>query len=291
MIRSIKKYALLLLVAVLSLSGSTGCRQLILENRMDCPTFVFISIDPEGYPLPQDLDVHLDIHDKLYSTTLLRDTVTAVHLTENGYYAEIGKQEFINVEGIAGFNGLMRNGEEWIIPDGEDGAPYYRFKTSATATDEQTHVKARFTKEFSRINIQFVIEGMEFPYNLIAKGNTYGLDLSTGDPLKGTYTYDVPEGRRPGSYSFIVPRQKDNSLRLELHRKDDYGSTKVGPTNDDPAERIDDIYMWDLLKKIDGFSWDMENLIDIDIEINYVYSTVTIAVDDWDSVETYEFNM
>lgn len=256
---------------------------------MDCPTFVFISIDPDGYPIPSDADVHLDIHDKHYSKTFLRDTVTAVHLIENGYYAEIGKQEFINIEGLAGFVGLDRDGEEWTIPEGKDGVPYFRFKTFAEATEEQTHVKAYFTKEYSRISVQFVIEGMEFPYNLTVKGNTCGVDLSTGDPLQGAFSYEVPEGRRPGAYSFIVPRQKDNSLRLELHKKHD--DTKVGMAEENPAERIDDIYLWELLKNIQGFSWDMENLIDIDIEINYVYSTVTISVDEWDSVETYEYNM
>ena len=287
--RSFKTYIFPLAAAILSLLSATGCRQWILEDRMDCPTFVFISIDPEGAPLPPEYDVHLDIHDKLYKETFLRDTVTAVKLTDTGYYAEIGKQEFINIEGLAGFNTLSRDGENWTIPFGENGVPYYWFKTSTEATEEQTHVKARFTKEYSRINVQFVIEGMVFPYDLVVKGNTCGMDISTGAPLAGPFEYAAPEGSRPGSFSFIAPRQKDNLLRMELHRKADI--TKAGPTVEDPAERIDDIYLWSILKNIAGFSWDMENLIDIDIEINYVYSTVTIAIADWDSVETYEYNM
>ena len=51
------------------------------------------------------------------------------------------------------------------------------------------------------------------------------------------------------------------------------------------------LFVLGIAASISPVAFTMENLIDIDIEINYVYSTVTIAVDDWDSVETYEFNM
>lgn len=289
---------MILSTSVILLSAA-GCRSWIMEDRTACPTFVFIDTDITGAAVPEEADVHVDIHDKAYHNTYVKDTVTAFRLKDAGYYAEVPKQEYLNVEGLAGFNGLVRDGDRWTIPEGSNGAPYYWFKSMVPGAGEQTYVHARFTKEYSKFNIQFIFDVVEFPYAVTVSANTNGIDISTGEPTQGRFIYEAREGARTGQYSFIVPRQRDNTLRIKLHRRSEntpLPAPGVMPMTDvsggeDPAQMIGDLYLWEYLRQIEGFSWEMENLVDVNIEINYVLLTVSVAVEEWDSVETFAFRM
>ena len=77
----------------------------------------------------------------------------------------------------------------------------------------------------------------------------------------------VPEPVTDGrGYAFRVPRQKDESLRLELSN------------NGSPVETIDLGY---LIAKT-GFDWKAESLGDIAILCDLPAHTFTITVKDWD---------
>ena len=136
------------------------------------------------------------------------------------------------------------------------------------------------TKEFSRVLVRFKSEDGVFPYSVIVSGNTCGIDLVTGRPLEGDFRF-VPIESTPGVFLFTVPRQADYSLSLELWAGAD---SKVGKEG-----HVDDLILWNALQNIDGFSWSMENLPDLTVEIDYVKASVTVLVNDWDLSSTINY--
>ena len=64
----------------------------------------------------------------------------------------------------------------------------------------------------------------------------------------------------------------DNSLTLELW------ALEADEENEDPQ---DTILLWNLLKQVEGFSWELKNLPDITVEIDYIRSEVTLSITDW----------
>lgn len=125
----------------------------------------------------------------------------------------------------------------------------------------------KLNKNFATIELDFKDEDDgRTVYDLLATGTVSGVDARTLEPVEGPFSF-VPEPVTDGrGYAFRVPRQKDESLRLELSY------------NGSPVETIDLGY---LIAKT-GFDWKAESLGDIAILCDLPAHTFTITVKDWD---------
>ena len=123
-------------------------------------------------------------------------------------------------------------------------------------------------KQFATVDVEFV--GENPPSNAGAlryKGNVCGADERTLEPLEGSFQA-TPEIQADGSFRANVPRQKDDSLTLELL---------------DNGTSIDSIPLGTLIKKA-GFDWTKESLGDIRIRADIPAHSYMITILEWNKV-------
>lgn len=271
-----KTWKLMAILAVLTTPVS--CRRIILEDRSDCPAYVYFERPGEG-PVENREPVHLMVLDAETLDQLASDKPLLQEI-DSKYCLSIRKRPEIVSVGVAGIRMSSLSGTRLELPRGSQGDPIYRFSQKDTLTDETVHVPMNMTKEFSRVLVRFKSEDGVFPYSVVVSANTCGIDLVTGRPIEGSFRY-VPIESTPGVFLFTVPRQADYSLSLELWAGPGAKSSKEG--------HVDDLLLWNALQKINGFSWALESLPDFTVEIDYVKESVTVLVNDWDLSSTINY--
>ena len=254
------------------LLAAVSC-SLVLEDRQDCPAFVFFSREDDSEP--GDLDkVLVKVMDGETMEELSSDDPLLEQLCSDSYSIAIPKREEILSCGVTGIRVGALEGTLMEIPVGNQGDPVFRFCKSGPLEGEEFRVPVKFTKDFSRIEVQFRSDDEEFPYNVVVTGNTCGIDIASGMPVQGAFRYTPPQAEK-GVFRFRVPRQGDYTLTLELW-------TAPDPKSGLEEEHVDDLVLWNALQNIKGFSWALENLPDLTVMIDYVKSSVSVLVNDWD---------
>jgi len=242
-----------------------SCKSLVLEDRTPCPSFLFFHVEDTGGQ-PMDKEVIVEVRETMGMNLLATDKVSFDRMDRRSYFMEILKSREILAAGLSGVVNARRSGTHWTVREGMEWDRIYRFAEKAQADQEETHIAEWMKKEHSIITVRFNSGDGEFPYFVVAKAGTCGMDLVSGKPVSGPFRYRPPK-QESGVFSFTVPRQADYSLTLEMW---------------DPDEGyVDDIVLWDALNRIPGFSWELENLMDISVYIDYVRSQVTVTVNDW----------
>ena len=267
------------LIAFLAPLVLLSCRSLVLEDRRACPAFVFFE-RPEDCPVEDKEAVRLMVLDAQTLEELASDKPLLQEIEDKDYYLTIEKRPEIVSIGVAGMRMSTLNGTKLQLPGGCQGDPIYRFSKKEILVDEMAIVPLNMTKEFSRVLVRFKSEDGVFPYSVVVSANTCGIDLVTGRPIEGSFRF-VPIESTPGVFLFTVPRQADYSLSLELWAEP---GSKVGKEG-----HVDDLILWNALQNIEGFSWAMESLPDLTVEIDYVKSSVTVLVNDWDISSTINY--
>ena len=264
--------------ALLAALMLVSCRSLVLEDRRDCPAFVFFN-RPDDCQVGNKEIVNLQVLDASTLEKLASDKPLLQEIVDD-YYLTIEKRPEIVTVGVAGIRMGSLNGTKLVLPDGSQGDPIYLFSKREPLVEETALVDLNMTKEFSRVLVRFKSEDGVFPYKVVVTANTCGIDIVTGRPIEGAFRF-VPIESTPGVFLFTVPRQADYSLSLELWSDSE---SKVGKEG-----HVDDVLLWNALQNIDGFSWAMESLPDLTIEIDYVNASVTVLVNDWNISSTINY--
>ena len=264
--------------ALLAALTCASCRSLVLEDRRDCPAFIFFN-RPDDCPVGNKEIVDIMVMDAVTMEELASDKPLMREIGED-YFLSIEKRPEIVTVGVAGIRMGVINGTRLELPDGCQGDPIYLYSQKEPLVDESALVTLNMTKEFSRVLVRFKSEDGTFPYKVVVTANTCGIDLVTGRPVEGAFRF-VPIESTPGVFLFTVPRQADYSLSLELWSDSE---SKVGS-----GGHVDDLLLWNALQNINGFSWAMESLPDLTVEIDYVNASVTVLVNDWNISSTFNY--
>ncbi len=261
----------------------SSCQSPIKEDRSSCPATLFFEfLDKQGLQ-PTDL-MYLEAFPVLGEESRVRDTTTVGAMAGKTYSLQVRRSDVVSIYGAACFGKSHWSGESgWVVDSGQDGDPLYRFAAKVSGMEESVVVPVEMTKEHSTIHVKFIEFDQErnhgrFPYKVCVKANTCGLDLYSGLPIPGPF-YFSPEEGLAGEYVFTVPRQADHSLCIELRDL----------SLDSEAPPTDSILLWNLLKQIEGFSWDLPNLPDVHVEIDYVRSLVSVFISDWQTATYINF--
>lgn len=262
--------AALLAAALLPLPS---CSTLVREDRMECPSQLnFRLVNPEL--VPPGGEVQIIARGEHTLQPLAWGCTTLPALADGSFRLQVPKlPEVVVYGGLGLLNGHEKEGA-WVVDAGQDGDPLFRFCSRLPTLDETTLVPVEFTKEYCRITVWIVPRedaAGDCPVSLTARSHTSGIDLGSGEPVEGIYRYS-PEERAPGLYTFTVPRQADESLTLELKPKP--GETQL-------PEAMGEILLWPYLCRSDGFSWQLKNLPDADIELDIWRSVVHVSLTDW----------
>ena len=265
-----------------------SCHSLVLENRNDCPSMLLFDIENAA-----DFDGVNHVHIAAYSETeevfLTSDTTLVENIQDQSFYLKVKKLDTVKGYGIMGFEGARKEGPfQWVVDEGDNYVPLFRFAyDKVPSPDESVLIPVEFVKDFCRVTIRFTHfdlfwnTGGRFPFRLAVTGHTTGIDASTGIPVKGKFSYE-PEEEAGGMFRFIVPRQADQVLNLEL-----YGIPELGQEEG----LADSFNLWNLFQEQPEFSWEAKNLADVTLEFDYVQAAFSITVAEWEEGDNLVFEI
>ena len=265
-----------------------SCQSLVLENRIDCPSTLLFDIENAA-----DFDGVNHVHMAAYSETdevfLASDTTLVDNIQDQSFYLKVKKLDAVKGYGIMGFEGARKEGPfQWVVDEGANYVPLFRFAyDKVPSPEESVLIPVEFVKDFCRVTVHFTHfdrlgnSGGRFPFRLSVTGHTTGIDASTGIPVKGTFRYE-PQEEAAGTFRFIVPRQADHSLTLEL-----YGLPGLA----EEEGLTDSFNLWELFQEQADFSWEAKNLADVNLEFDYVRATFSITVAEWEKGDNLVFEI
>ena len=267
-------YPLILLACLL-----VSCRSLVLEERESCPSFLFFDIADHDR---LDSYHRVRIADFTYpeKQLLTADTTVVSRIQDKSFYMKVPKSDAVQGYGIAGFDGAqIRHGSEVVVDDGNEFVPLFRFQFRTPARQEQVLIPVELSKDYCAITLRFTRtdsfsapEGL-FPFYLMVRGNTVGIDGLSGLPVPGDFQCR-PREEQEGVFRVLVPRQADRTLTLEIWAKEGlYVEEGL----------IDRYNLWPFIQKEGGFSWDARNLPDLHIDIDYTENKLAVSVQPWTS--------
>ena len=255
-----------------------SCRSMVVEERRNCPSFLFFDIANHGR---LDSYHRVRIADFTYPENdfLLADTTVVGRIQDKSFYMKVPKSDAVQGFGIAGFDGaLIRHGSEVVVDDGKDFVPLFRFQFRTPAREEQVLVPVELSKDYCALTLRFsrtdsfsAPKGV-FPFYLLIRSQTVGIEGLSGNPIRGDFQYRPPE-EQEGVFRAIVPRQADRSLTLEIWAKEGLYVEEglVGSYN-----------LWNFIQEShEGFSWEAKDLPDLDIEIDFTESKLAVTVQPW----------
>ena len=265
-----------------------SCQNLVLENRIDCPSMLLFDIENadtfEGVNR-----VHIEAYSQKDEAFLSADTTVVHDIQNQSFYLKVRKLDTVTGYGVMGFEGARKEGtSKWIVEEGDNYVPLFRFAYDKDPSlEESVLLPVEFVKDFCRVTFRFSHydhlgkAGERFPFRLSVTGHTVGIEASSGIPVRGNFRYEPVEEAK-GTFHFIVPRQADHFLTLEL-----YGIPELGQ-EEGLAEAFD---LWSLFQEQSDFSWDAKNLADVNLEFDYKECKFLISVAEWEKGDNLEFEI
>ena len=190
---------------------------------------------------------------------------------------EVPRNEQIYVDVFCGLDDMTLNGSVLAIPMGCCSDCIYSGHSSVFIRGEEGETGLSLNKDHALITM--TVKGEvpdEYPFYYRIIGNVDGYVLPRGTPHRGEFDYS-PVEESGHVFRTRLPRQLDDSLLLEIHRKDD-GSL---------------VTRQELGKMIvqSGYDWSASDLKDIGLGIDLSEAAFTIEVEAWDITETIKIIM
>ena len=285
-----------LLLAVMTVPVLSSCEKLVFEDRSVCPAFLFFDITNAD---------HFDIADYVHVAAFVypedellnKDTTTVHAIQDKEFSLAVKRSDSVYGYGVTGFKWCHLVDEtDWVVDEGLNYDPIWRFDYRTTAVGERFFIPVEMVKDHSNISVFFVdydrfpdTDGL-FPYDIVIKSNTNGINALTGEPVKGRFWYR-PNEAPGGTFKFCVPRQYDRSLVFQVWEK---GALDEGVDFDDDGnpKMIAEFNVWNWAKANEDFSWTAKNLADMDITIELTSMKVEVKVMPWEGDQGgygYEF--
>lgn len=265
-----------------------SCRNLVLENRVTCPSLLLFDIE-NAESFDGVNHVHIAAYSEPEALFLEADTTMVTDIQNQSFYLKVKKSDSVMGYGVMGYEGARKEGSFcWVVNRGENYVPLFRFAYGKVpAREESVLIPVEFVKDFTRVTLRFVNYDVfenahgHIPFHLCISGNTVGIDAATGIPVKGDFRYE-PREEAQGVFHFTVPRQADRSLTLEL-----YGIPELGQEEG----LVETFNLWTLFRQQEGFSWEAKNLPDVNLEFEYTQAGFCITVAPWEKGEHLQFDV
>lgn len=271
----------LILIPILLAAALTSCRNWVLEDRTRCPALLCFDI-ANATSFDRADYIHIVAFDYPDDVMLGKDTATVSSIQERKYYLKVRRSETVYGFGVAGFTQChLQKETEWVVDRGADFGPLWRFDFRSSASDEQYLIPVEMVKDHCNITVFFkdhdLLPGMEghFPFDVVVRSNTCGVNALNGEPVKGSFRYE-PKENPGGTFKFTVPRQFDRSLVVEVYNKEEYfGDTAI----------VASLSVWNWAHAKEDFSWTDKNLSDLFITIELSTWKYTLTVQPWEGQE------
>ena len=274
-------------LGLMALITLASCRRIIFEDRRACPSSLYFAIMNEDLFKVSDT-VYAKVYCQPEDIRAGEATTSIREIVEHDFRFRVKKADAWSGYGLLGVEKSHPvNDAEWIIDEGEQADPLFRFAYRVPGCEEQYVAPVEFLKEHAKVTIRFVhidrftYSQGQFPFRLVIKGNTCGMDAKTGLPLTGPFRYE-PEEAPSGTFHFILPRQADNALEMELWAK---------PGLYEREGLVDTFSLSALFRQQENVNWEAKNLPDIYLEVDYVESMYNITAIGWEEEKELIYRM
>lgn len=186
---------------------------------------------------------------------------------------EVPRGEQVYVDVFCGVKGMERNGSVLTIPMGFCCDSIYAGHGSVFISGEEGETSLPLNKDFAVISMKVKgdIPSEDYPFTFRIIGEVDGYVLPGGAPHAGRFDYR-PVEVEDNIYNVTVPRQKDDSLVLEVYHKDDGSLLTRQP-------------LGEIIRK-KGYDWTVPDLPDIGIGIDMSEAGFLVEVEAWKLSET-----
>ena len=236
-----------ILIGLLGLGALASCS--VKEDRSDCPCWITVTArETTSLSAWYGSQIILDNH----SGGLVDHTVPR------------GIVDIVASEG------------SFTVPEGQQMSELFAQLQHLDTDGEFASTEIELKKQFATVSIDFKDEDDgRTGYDLLVTGTVSGADTHTLAPVEGRFRCvpnPITDGR---GYAFRAPRQKDESLTLQLLADDD---------------TVDTIPLGELIRKA-GFDWTRESLGDVAILCDIPARTFTISIMEWEGPVTFEITI
>lgn len=251
------KYAVYACMLILCLAFPSCVK----EDRSICPCILildFSDTDPDG--------LHDGVLMSLYGNDYgFRENM---RIPQGEYVRTVPKGQ-VDVSVFAGIAGSEICGDSLLTGYGNGSDRIFAHSGSLDASGEIARDRVVLNKQFAVLNIILVDKDpdMEYPYDITVKGNVCGFDIRSMSPVGGAFSATASEEMPGGNLSVAVPRQKDDSLLMEIVSHED--------------GKIDNVINLGEYIREKGFDWTKESLDDLNIILDCGSAEISVDIKPW----------
>ena len=275
----------LALAAILLLLSA--CRQLVWEQRDRCPVHLGFEIANADAFSPEER-LHITVFGPSGTEPAAADSTLLREVQEGSFGFWMPVADEWSGYGLVGFeNSRLEAPARWMIEEGRDADPLFRFDFHMERFEGSSVAQVELVKDHAKVHLQFLhyerfgAPDGTFPFEIVLVGNSCGVDGRTGVPLEGVFRHR-PAEESAGSFRFILPRQGDNSLVMELWAK---------PGLSEREGLVDRLNLGSLLHQLGRVNWEAKNLPDLDLTLDYGEARLDIEVVEWELAEALSFDI
>ena len=229
----------------------------IKEDRSGCPCRLVLDFSKVDTSVVTSVDMLVTASDGF----VFRKTIPVEEFA-SPYTVSVPRGE-VNVSGFSGADGYVGADGALSILEGDLCPRVNMYNSKVMADAELVRDTVALHKNHSVMTI-FIESEEDFPFRISVTGYVDGYDPD-GRPSEGAFRYS-PQKDDDGSYVVSVPRQVDNSLRLEVN--DGMDVLKVFALGE---------YL-----HMSGFDWEAGDLEDVTVSLDYSLTRLSLIVEGWD---------
>ena len=243
------------------------CSCTILEDRSGCPCILRLDLSDSSNSIYDTLMVSVRSEDGFLMNALVGREDYGKELlvkipTREGVRVNVLQKEAMEYYSDPDASGLR-------IPPGTECPETYMYSDFCPTWAEESTDTVRLSKNYCGVSLKFV-SNVADKFATTIVGNVCGYELD-GNPAEGEFRYDPAFDEESASF-FRLPRQSDSSLRLQITSAD--GSTRSFALGNYIIES--------------GYDWSAPQLDDIVVMVDYVSTSVSITVNDWNIMEYFD---
>ena len=228
----------------------------VKENRDSCPCILVLSTEKTADSAA------------VFNVYLSREEPVADTVEAGSVYREAVPRGFLYATLTSGDGGMFIPGEGIVIPYGSDCPPLFLWSRPIKAEGEILGRVAVLSKNYCKVRMRLTLSGGGIGFAV--RGGISGFDLD-GRPSEGPFMC-VPRVADDGFMEFNLPRQKDNSLMLDIYSGDVHLRTFA---------------LGEILSRA-GYSWKDKDLKDISLEVSCSASLLLTDISVWEIEENME---
>ncbi len=228
----------------------------VKEDRDVCPCRLVLDMNDVDTSVVKYAELVVRTSEGFHFT----DTLSVEDFVE-GYALEVPR-EVIGVGLYCGASGYVDQSGGLGIEYGDECPPVYMYSSVFEAEGETVVREVSMNKNHCIMTIHVESE-KTFPFKLEAKGCVDGYELG-GMPSVGEFMYAMYVNES-GECRMILPRQKDDSLVLEVN---------------DGTDVLKSFALGEYLAA-SGYDWSADDLMDVTVTLDYSLTRLKISVEGW----------